>query len=141
MHKFDKAMDKQYLDPTELATLYHAIKSFKGDESDTLALWEEYVAAELYIPTFTVALVQVWYEIAVDETAPMEKRLRFAGLLLGKKGDFDELIRELRKDWEVSGNCALRYTNDHLVACTFPPIHLRKTLPFVGDVSLLPTSE
>src|SRR6516162_7551212 len=75
------ALCEYQLDPTEVATLYCAIRAFKGEHDAALALWEELLLQEREITPFTVALVKVWFEVIADEAAPIEQRREFAKYL------------------------------------------------------------
>jgi len=123
-------------DPTEVTTLYCAIRAFKGETEAALALWEEWVAAAgadfddlgRRLATFTVALVKVWFEVIADEEAPLENRREFARILTASAEDSpDERIGRALKAYEACGSCPLQYAVDNLLEVTFPPMHLSNT--------------
>jgi hypothetical protein len=136
------ALCEYRLDPTEVATLYYAIRAFKGETEAALAFWEEWVAAagadfdELgrRLTAFTIALVKVWFEVIADEEAPLEKRREFATILTASAEDSpDERIGRALKAYEACGNCPLQYTVDNLLEVTFPPMHLSNTVPITPE--------
>jgi hypothetical protein len=134
------------LDPAEVATLYAAIRSFKGEKAAALALWEKLVreaheAADTAdnqgrrLATCTIALVKVWFEVIADETAPIEQRREFAKYLTAGAAEDnpDERIERARKAYEAYGSCPIEYTVGNLVETIFPPLHLSKTRPLTEE--------